>query len=64
MVSVVLAPRRKAPPNSQKQAIIKAWAMEMDPDPTEVANELATSLAPIPKASTKAKKRPVPKRKV
>ena len=48
MVSVVLAPRRKAPPNSQKQAMIKAWARVMEPEPTEVAKELATSLAPIP----------------
>jgi hypothetical protein len=46
MVSVVLAPRRNAPPNSQKQAMIRAWAKVTDPEPTEVANELATSLAP------------------
>lgn len=64
MVSVVLAPRKKAPPNSQKQAMIKAWARVIEPEPTEVAKALATSLAPIPKASMKAKKIPIPKRKV
>lgn len=62
MVSVVLAPRKKAPPNSQKQTMIKAWTRVMESEPTEVAKELATSLAPISKASQKAITMPIPKR--
>lgn len=53
-VSVTDAPRKKAPRNSQKPAIMTACHIFMALVPTDEPNELARSLAPMPKATKKA----------
>ena len=58
MVSATREPTRTAPRNSQKVAMIMACVRVRDLDETEVANELATSLAPMFQASMKAKMTP------
>ena len=45
----------RAPENSKIDASMSACLIVKAPEPTEVANALATSLAPIPKAATNAK---------
>lgn len=54
IVSATPEPNKSAPKNSVKQATMQACPRDKDPDDTEVAKELATSLAPIPYASIKA----------
>jgi len=54
MVSVTWAPRAIHPPSSKKQATMHAPRWVRVPDPTALAKALATSLAPIEYASTKA----------
>ena len=56
MVSVTPDPRRMAPPNSQIDATSTACRKDKARAATLVAKELATSLAPIPHATKKARK--------
>ena len=58
IVSATREPARTAPPNSQTVAINMACIMVKDLDETEVANELATSFAPMFQASRNAKIKP------
>jgi len=53
-----LAPIRTAPATSNILAIIHACFNVSTFDPTDVPNEFATSLAPMPKAKTNAKIKP------
>ena len=55
MVSVTRDPSKKAPRNSKTAPMHTAWRMVSDLDPTDVANALATSLAPMPYAALNAK---------
>ena len=48
MVSAVFFPSRMAPDASVNIPIITACLRVREPEPTEVAKELATSLAPMP----------------
>lgn len=54
-------PTRTAPRNSVQEAINMACNMVKDRDETDVANEFATSLAPMFHASRKARIRPMAK---
>ena len=54
MVSVTWDPRAIHPASSKKQATMHAPRWVRVPDPTALANALATSFAPIEYASTKA----------
>lgn len=49
-----ILPIKTAPEISQTVAKTQAWRIVKTPEPTLVPNELATSLAPMPKAKTKA----------
>jgi hypothetical protein len=49
IVSVTPDPSSTAPENSHTAATSRAWGMVSALAPTEEANELATSLAPMPK---------------
>lgn len=53
-----LIPIRTAPAISNMVARIQAWVRVRTLEPTLVPNELATSLAPMPKASTNATRNP------
>ena len=64
IVSVTDEPSRTAPPNSHTAATRMAWPMVRAFAPTEEANELATSLAPMPKAQMKEKMQERPKSQV
>lgn len=64
MVSVTDAPRRTAPPNSMIAATKIAWPMVRALAPTEEAKELATSLAPMPKAQARETMQEKPKSQV
>lgn len=55
MVSATLAPTKSAPRNSQIAAARTACFILKDREDTDVAKELATSLAPMLKASSAAK---------
>ena len=57
-MSVTREPIKTAPPNSNTAAIITAFRSVNTPAPTEVANELAQSFAPIPQALYNAKNNP------
>eukprot|EP00835_Amoeboradix_gromovi_P004079 NODE_298_length_11435_cov_0.210303.p7 type:complete len:100 gc:universal NODE_298_length_11435_cov_0.210303:6276-5977(-) len=48
IVFVVLLPSSTAPKNSVNTAIVHACSKVIEPDPTDVENELLTSLLPIP----------------
>lgn len=52
-VSATFEPKAKAPPNSNNAATSSAVGRVNALAPTDEANELATSLAPTPKAATK-----------
>ncbi|KAI7824300.1 hypothetical protein BC939DRAFT_449952 [Gamsiella multidivaricata] len=64
MVSAVEEPMRKAPRNSQTEAIRTACLRFRAPEPTAAPKLLLTSLAPMPKLSRKAKTIPMAKRNV
>ena len=55
IVSVTPDPSSRAPENSHTAATMMAWGMVRALAPTDDANELATSLAPMPKAHTNEK---------
>lgn len=59
MVEATRAPTRTAPRNSHKAAAMQACRRVSDLDETEVAKELATSLAPMLKASKAQKMVPI-----
>lgn len=61
MVSATREPTSTAPANSMTDAIIMACLRVRERDETEVANELATSFAPMFQASRKAKIMPMAK---
>ena len=61
MVVATFPPRRKAPLNSITAAIIIAAFRESAPEPTEVANALATSLAPTHHHLKASHSLPIPK---
>ena len=61
IVSATREPTRTAPANSMTDAIIMACFRVRERDETEVAKELATSLAPMFQASRKAKIMPIAK---
>ena len=48
MVSVTEDPRKTAPTSSMTNAMPIACLSEREPEPTDVANALATSLDPMP----------------
>ena len=56
IVDVTPEPSSMAPPNSKIAATMTACRSDSALEPTEVANELATSLAPIPHATKRARK--------
>jgi hypothetical protein len=62
MEDVTRAPRRTAPRNSAIAARMTACHNLSEREDTDVANELATSFAPILYASRKAKMKPIAKR--